>query len=275
MQVPTRTTHDARALVAALGTAAVSTGLLLVAVRLGWLGPDVGRGANFCETARDGYLKQPANTLSNLGFVVAGLLVGWHARHPDRLGDTLLRHRGLGAGFACTVVLLGPASAAMHATQSELGGDLDLTSMYLIAGFAAAYATTRWLRRNAVFFWQVFLLLVAACELIGLWEREIPVVHVTGNLAFGLLLVYAVAVEAWLWRRGPARADLRYGAAALASMLVAFAIWNVSQRGWCDPDSLLQGHAVWHLLGALAAYLLFRLYASERVAAPGESRPAV
>ncbi len=88
-------------------------------------------------------------------------------------------------------------------------------------------------------------------------------VHVAGNLAFGLLLGYAVVVEVRLWRRGPGRADLRYGAAALASMLIAFVIWNLSQHGWCDPHSLLQGHAVWHLLGALAAYLLFRFYASE------------
>ena len=151
----------------------------------------------------------------------------------------------------------------MHATQSALGGVLDLTSMYLVASFAAAYATTRWLRRDAVFFWQVFSLLVAACELVGLWDQPVPVVHVTGNLAFGLLLVYAVVIETVLWRRGPARADLRYGAAALASMVAAFTIWNLSQHGWCDPGSLLQGHAAWHLLGALAAYLLFRLYASE------------
>ena len=47
-------------------------------------------------------------------------------------------------------------------------------------------------------------------------------------------------------------------------MLVAFAIWNASQHGLCDPQSLLQGHAVWHLLGAVSAYLLFRLWASER-----------
>ena len=33
---------------------------------------------------------------------------------------------------------------------------------------------------------------------------------------------------------------------------------------WCDPHSLLQGHAVWHLLDALSAYLLFRLWASEK-----------
>jgi hypothetical protein len=46
-------------------------------------------------------------------------------------------------------------------------------------------------------------------------------------------------------------------------MLVAFAIWLLSTSGWCDPTSLLQGHAAWHLLCAVSAYWLFRLYESE------------
>ncbi|AXT86813.1 hypothetical protein C6I20_07400 [Aeromicrobium sp. A1-2] len=245
----------------------VSIGLLVLAVRFGWLGADVGRGANFCEAARGGWVKQPANALSNLGFVVAGLAVAWRTRLPQCLGDTLPRFPGLATGYACLVVLLGPASAAMHATQSSLGGLLDMTSMYLVASFAAAYAVTRWRSRDSTFFWLAFLLLVAACELIGLWDREIPVVHSAGNATFGLLLVVAVVVETTMWRGGRARADLRYGAAALASMLVAFAIWNLSQHSWCDPDSFVQGHAAWHLLDAVAAYLLFRLYASERAVA--------
>lgn len=256
--------RDPRPLVAALATSAASIGLLVLGVRFGWLGADTGRGANFCEAARIGWVKQPANALSNVGFVAAGLAIAWRARRPELLGDTLPRFPGLVTGLACIVVLLGPASAAMHATQSSLGGLLDVTSMYLVAGFAAAYASTRWWQRDSVFFWQLFLLLVAGCELIGLWDREIPVVHFAGNAAFGLLLVIAVGVETRLWRRGRARADLRFGSAALASMLLAFTIWNLSQHGWCDPDSLLQGHAAWHLLGAVAAYFLFRLYASER-----------
>lgn len=48
--------------------------------------------------------------------------------------------RRLATGLAVVVVLLGPASMAMHATQSVPGGRLDLLSMYLIGGFAAAYA---------------------------------------------------------------------------------------------------------------------------------------
>jgi hypothetical protein len=166
------------------------------------------------------------------------------------------------------VVLLGPASAAMHATQSALGGRLDQLSMYLVASFAAAYAVTRTLRRGPVFFAQLFLLLVAACQLVGLSDREIPVVLLAGNVAFGVLLLTAIGLEVHLARRGPGGTDLRWGAGALGSMVVAFAIWNASQHGLCDPESVLQGHAVWHLLGAVAAYLLFRMWASERTDVP-------
>lgn len=245
-------------------TAVLSIGLLAVAVRWGWLGADVGRGANFCEAARSGWVRQPANTLSNLGFVVAGLAIAWRARLPQNLGDTLPRFRGLTTELACLVAILGPASAAMHATQSALGGLLDLTSMYLVASFAAAYALTRWRRQDSASFWTTFVALVVACELIGQWDQEIPVVNFAGNVAFAVLLLLAVVLETLLWRRGGTRTRLRYGAASLASMILAFTIWNLSQHGWCDPDSLIQGHAVWHLLGAVSAYLLFRLYASER-----------
>ncbi len=161
----------------------------------------------------------------------------------------------------------------MHATQSALGGRLDMTSMYLVSSFAAAYALTRWWRRERVFFWQVFLLLVAACELVGLSERVVPVFQSWGNVIFGALLVVAITVEVMLWRRGSAhpeegRTRLAYGAGAVASIGLAFAIWNASQHGLCDPDSLVQGHAVWHLLCALSAYLLFRLWASETAGPP-------
>lgn len=248
-----------RPLACAGAVAVVSIALLALAVGADWLGPDVGRGADFCEAARDAAVLQPANSFSNLGFVVAGLVIAWHA---GRLSPHLALH-GLATPYACLVVLLGPASAAMHATQSELGGQLDLLSMYLVASFAAAYAVMRWYRRDRIFFWQLFLLFVAACELIGLLGDDVPVVQQSGNVAFAALLLTAVILEVRLWRRGPGRTELRWGAGALGAILLAFAIWNVTKTHWCDPHSLLQGHAAWHLLGALSAYLLFRLWASE------------
>ncbi len=254
-----------RPVATASAVAAGSIVLLALAVAQGWLGPDVGRGANFCERAHEGAIAQPANTMSNLGFVVAGLLVARHAQHrrAPRPGARHAMSTTVATLFACVVVLLGPGSAAMHATQSEWGGHLDMLSMYLVAGFAAAWAWVRWTRRGTAWFVAAYGACVAACELVGLWPDPIPVVHYSGNLAFGVLLVAAVVLETALWRRGETSRVFRHGVVAVATMLVAFTVWLLSNAGWCDPDSLLQGHAAWHLLCAAAAYWLYRLYASE------------
>jgi hypothetical protein len=244
------------------GVAVLAVALLLVAVAWDWLGADVGRGANFCEAAHDGWVRQPANTLSNTGFVLAGLLVAHRVgRHTP---PHAVMPQAVGTFYACLVVLLGPASAAMHATQTEWGGHLDMLSMYLVAGFAAAWAWVRWTGRGTAAFVAAYVVCVAACELAGLWPDPVPVVHHAGNLAFAVLLLAAVVLETRLWRRGGTELVFRHGVVALGAMLLAFAIWLLSSAGWCDPASLLQGHAAWHLLCAVAAYWLFRLYGSER-----------
>jgi hypothetical protein len=256
-------------LVAAI-VAVLSTGWLAIAIVQGWLGPDVGRGAQFCEAAHDGHIKQPANTWSNAGFVVAGLLAAFHAGRARVLGMPT----PLATVFASIVVLMGPASAAMHATQSACGGHLDLLSMYLIAGFAASYAWVRWTRRGPRAFAVAYVVCVLVCEAVGLWPDPVPVFQHSGNVVFALLLVVALVLETLLWRRGETQRTIGFGFAALGSLLTAFTIWLVSNAGWCDPHSLWQGHAAWHLLCAVAAYFLYRLYASEQKAAGPVVRPA-
>lgn len=249
----------------AVTTAVVSCGVLALAIGRGWLGADVGRGATFCEAARDGFVRQPANTFSNIGFVTAGLLIAWHARGRADAGTSVILGRRLATAMACVVVLLGPGSAAMHATQSAAGGHLDMLSMYLIASFAAAYAVMRWRHGGPWLFAVAFAAGVAVCELVGAWGGDVPVVMTSGNAVFALLLVVATVLEVAIMRRGETRVRRGYAYGSLASILVAFAIWNVTKVRLCDPDSLVQGHAIWHILCAVAAYFLYRYYASEEV----------
>lgn len=235
--------------VAAGLTAAVSLGLFALAVAFGWLGPDVGRGAEFCEVSA-GPLNQPVNTLSNLGFVAAGLLI---ALRTARGQAGAMR---LPTTYACLVVLLGPGSMAMHATGTAAGGSLDVLSMYLVAAFALAQAVGRTGAGTAA----VFVAALVAQEAANLSHTRVPVVHDAGNAAFGLTLMVAVAVEA---RRGT-----RWLAAAGGSLALAFAVWNTAQTGrfGCFPHSLYQGHGVWHLLCAVSAYCLFRHWSAQPTA---------
>lgn len=246
-------------LAVAAGTALVSLGLVLAASAGGWLGADVGRGAEFCEAARGELFLQPANSWSNLGFVLAGLLVGWYA--GSQAGR--LARRSLATTFAVIVVLLGPGSMAMHGTQSELGGRIDQFSMYLVAGFAASYALTRLLGLSAAGFAGLFVALVLACEAIE-QLGTLPLVNNAGNAVFGALLLVCVAVE-WRLRGTDRDGDLRWILAAVGAMALGFVVWSLSQTGdaLCAPHSWLQGHAFWHLTSALAAYCLYRYWASE------------
>ena len=176
-------------------TAVASLGLFALAVAFGWLGPDVDRGAVFCELS-DGPLEQPVNTLSNLGFVVAGLAIAVRAGRPGGLGrSTMSLMPGLAMAYACLVVLLGPASMAMHATESALGGQLDMLSMYLVSAFAASYAAMRRWGRGPVFLAVAYVAAVAGCELVGTLGGHVPVVDFAGNLAFGALLLVALVLE--------------------------------------------------------------------------------
>jgi hypothetical protein len=259
------TSRDNRPLAVTGAVAVVTVGLLLAAARWGWLGPDVGRGDGFCEAARDSWIRQPANTASNLGFVLAGLAVAWYAGRRGAVGGAMARLPWLATAYAVVVVLLGPASAAMHATQSALGGRLDMLSMYLIAGFALAYAVTRLVGGGAWVFAGWYAAVLVASELAENLGGHVPVVHHAGNLAFAVTIVAAVGVEVALWRRGETPQETAFGVAAVATLVTAFGIWNLAQNGttFCHPESLLQGHAAWHLLDAVAAYLLFRHYAAE------------
>ena len=258
--------HDPRPLIAAATTAVVSLALVLAAARWGWMGPDVGRGAGFCEAAGTGWIRQPVNAWSNLGFVVAGLAVAWYAGDRLRLGLTLGAHPGLATAYAVLVVLLGPGSMAMHATQTDLGGHLDLLSMFLVSGFAMAYALMRFVRRGPGFLAIVFALAVVAGMAVHLRGGSVPVLGHVGNAAFGLQLWVAIGLEVALVRRPSPHQDVWFGVAAVATLALAFGIWTTGKGGhaWCRPDALLQQHGIWHVLCALAAYLLFRHYAAER-----------
>jgi hypothetical protein len=123
----------------------------------------------------------------------------------------------------------------------------------------------RWLRRGAGVLAGTFLGGIVLCELVDNLGGPMPVVMTSGNAVFGLLLLAAVALEVSIMRRGQSRSEHSYAYTSLAVLTAAFIIWNATKTWLCDPYSPVQGHAIWHLLDALAAWFLYRYYASETV----------
>jgi len=184
----------------------------------------------YCEAPRAAGVLQLANTWSNLGFIfVGGLIVG---AGRDRL-------------FGWATVFLGPASMALHATLTFGGQLIDILSMYLVPTLLIA-------RNLAAPAWAY----VAANAVLFGAQWAFPEAR---RWLFVVLIVAAAVTEIRLERRR------RWLWAAIALLGLAFGAWTLDATGfWCAPNSLVQGHAVWHLLCAASVGALFLYLQDQR-----------
>lgn len=209
----------------------------------------------FCEHPRTGeLLLQPANTLSSLGFVIAGgwlMLDGVNAQHRA-LGIAATLWMGL-----CTIAI-GMGSVMLHATLTLWGQFADVLGMYLLGSFLVVWALRRRLRLGDGL--SLALYVVLAGTLVALlW-----IAPETLRWLFAVVLVTAIGLEWWLARPRRVGVAPQLFLAGLAANAVAFAIWIADQtRVVCMSGSWLQGHAAWHLLGAVAVALSFAYFRGE------------
>jgi hypothetical protein len=171
-----------------------------------------------CEAIGSGFLGQPVNAVTTIGFVIAGGLV--MARRPERIWVGLaLIATGLGS-----FLFHGPMPPG-----SEWAHDVSLTWLIVVVA-GAGTRVERFTRLPALF-------------VIGVLFALFPAV--ADPIAVAVTIVALVSVL-----RGR-------GYASLAPLLLLAAVAVFGRLGatggpLCDPDSLLQPHGVWHLGAAVA-----------------------
>lgn len=211
----------------------------------------------FCELPRpNALIVQPANSWSSYGYALAGFLMivlsqarGWSSSFP----------RNAASYFGITAIFVGLGSVLLHATLTLWGQFFDVMGMYLVSGFMAVSALARW--RNLTARQAVLLYLVVVGGLLAVLYA-LPEVR---RWLFAVVLIFAIAVEMGFARPLRSGVQTRYYIAGIIAKAVAFTIWNLDQHGaLCAPTSLIQGHALWHLLGATSLWCTFLYYRSER-----------
>lgn len=256
--------------VTGIGPVALSVGLTLLSMAAIWvllsvLGPDWAAYAPatctatrcFCELPRAGSLiLQPANSWSSYGYAFAGFLMIVQSQGPAWKS----RFRSEAAtAFGLTAIFVGLGSVLLHATLTLWGQFFDVMGMYLTGGFMLVSALSRW--RG----WPVRLAILVYLSLVGSLVLVLYAVPDVRRWQFAVVLIAAIAIELGFARPRRAKVRVSYYFAGIATKAVAFTIWNLDQHGTlCTPNSLLQGHAAWHLLGATSLWLSFLYYRSER-----------
>ncbi len=255
-------TISARQILAAAGLTLLSMAVIWLLLTM--LGPEWAQYAPatctttrcFCELPRTGALiVQPANSWSSFGYAFGGFLMivlargsNWRSGFPPVAAQV----------FGITAIFVGLGSVLLHATLTLWGQFFDVMGMYLVSGFMAVSAIAAWRglsgRSALILYLAVLTVLISVLALMPEVRRWL----------YAVVLLVAIFLELICARPRRPHVKVRYYAAGIAAKALAFTIWILDQRGTlCAPESLIQGHAAWHLLGASALWLTFLYYRSE------------
>jgi hypothetical protein len=157
--------------------------------------------------------------------------------------------------------VIGIGSAFFHASLTLIGQFFDVLGMYLLTSFMLSYALKRllgWSEKIMIGFYILTSLLLSWLLI------EFPE---TRRYVFALVLLLAIASEVLYRRLRTPRLCIRWWNVGFLLLAVGYVIWILDNtKVLCSPMSLLQGHAIWHILGASAVVLLYRYFASEPTA---------
>ena len=249
--------------------------LLAYLAMTGWPGEVGQSGTGFCEALRPGPIKQPANTWSNLGFVIAGLMIAYGAGRDlarpksPQFDNPIISSRFFATTYSLTGVLIGMGSGALHASTTKWGGQVDIYSMFLWATWVISYSFIRLIGRpNAVAFLACFVPLSVLLAIEVFLPAKFN--QVSNSDLFGVLIVCGIFLElvTRYYRRKEFTTSVGYLGWAVVSFLAAYAAWLPSRTGGpiCYPESMWQGHALWHVLCAFSVGFVYLYGRSQRQA---------
>jgi hypothetical protein len=217
-------------------------------------------GESDCETIGSGFLAQPINALSSVTFSVIGLVIIWWASRAEG------NERVVRVVFGVLMVLTGAGSVMFHGPQgpgSQFGHDVTfLVTVWFVAVINLSEA--RGWRRSVE--WGIFTVGAVAISVVLVLSPGVT------NVLMVATVIALVVSDVMLRRKGHIRRW--WYVASLAAIVVAVVMFLLGRTGapLCDPDSLFQGHGVWHLLGAVALGTYFVATSESRTARNQEER---
>ena len=209
---------------------------------------------HFCEQELCAWIEQPANTWSNLFYVIVGVVIvalAWRQGRKPLVAIGLIE------------IAVGFGSALFHASSTHVGEVVDIGCMYLFALYALLTNVQRrqvavgrpWSLQRLVFLYiALSATSIVAVALLG---------GVVGIVLFAVQVILAGNLEHRIYRsHRPDGLSYRPLVYLLLCFSCAWAAWWFDLlKINCDPDNhVLQGHAVWHALNAFCFLFLYRFY---------------
>lgn len=239
----------------------------------------------YCEAPTFSAIEQPSNTYSNLPFVFVGLFIIF--RYQDLLhkpnesdieneseeekkedkepNGLLMMKKGQGffrITYGTSVMVMGLGSLFYHGSLTAMGKFTDWFGMFLFASYLVVYNWSRFTENGSVAF---FAFRYCFLNLILLGVILTIEAYIRSYIFFALLMIGAFS--SWYLSTSQAKkitVQTRYAIYSVLLLGLAFFFWCLDKfQIVCNPQSLIQGHAAWHSLTALATAFVYFYFLSE------------
>jgi len=211
----------------------------------------------FCEAISASLpIRQMSNTWSSLGYVVVGCLI---LSLTSQALPNRRRLSGFYTGiFGLSAIVIGVGSAFFHASLSFVGQFFDVFGMYLLTTFMLVYAWERLAN------WSSGVTILMFTGIVSGLSAILIILPDTRRYVFAIVLVLALMCEFLLQSLKKIKVQTHWLYIGLITFAIAYLIWILDNSHiLCAPQYWIQGHALWHLLGAGAVGFLYRYYGSE------------
>ncbi|NRA35102.1 MAG: ceramidase domain-containing protein [Polyangiaceae bacterium] len=211
---------------------------------------------DWCEENLCSWIVNPADTWSNLALIALGISIVHHSRSSSAPGPV---------AFGPATILLGLISFAYHASYNynlqlvDFFGNFVWCSVVIVAhAVRLGWVSQANEKRAAVG-------LITASSLIG---GVLIVVNLPIQLLIGMMILTVVLLEpVFRYSKRAGKRSTRLDNYLISLGFLAVGVAGIAidvKRIGCDPSNhWLQGHSVWHISGALAAWWIYHAFASQ------------
>ncbi|MCS6934500.1 MAG: ceramidase [Chitinophagales bacterium] len=239
-----------------------------------WAGAN-GNALHFCERNRtDSIIRQPSNTWSNLGFLVVSLFIltlGINdLKYKDRKkSDNFLVRYPIFTilfGVSCLYTFVG--SFMYHASLTRFFQIIDQAGMYAMVIMVLVFNIYKifplvWINGG----WKSTHGILVAFALLLNYLILTRIMQMNINVFFPMFVIMVFITSVYyLMFVSKEHYFTNYLWAAFATLLLGAVIWILDRtKTVCSPESIFQGHALWHLFTAASALLIYLYYRSGHV----------
>jgi hypothetical protein len=209
-----------------------------------------GPNVNWCEATVCSYFSEPANTWSNLAYIFVGIFIYLSAKRDGR---------AFLSWFGPSIIITGVFSFTYHMSNNLFSQFFDFFGMYFLLGFLFLANLTRMnmLTNGLNFLLYIGFILTFSVAFYLSILYGFGVQYLVIIAAFVILALEYVCVK-------KSHLKIKFGNLfkGIVGLVIAesFSILDL-KRVMCDPHNhFIQGHALWHVIGAFSFIYIYRYY---------------